>query len=250
MPKSTIQEEEGGGGVNKSLVFEYLIPKSKSLDFVNTSYFLHLPLKYFLEILILLIADNAMAAHAKKATALYLNSPSTTFEKYANKKWVERRDTFESKQNFIKRTSQDWKASPPEERQSFLSASQTNVHLMSIKNFFKSSSTKRTNQASKQKDQNPPMASGTTSEDIFSDKSIPSTQIELTANSSSAVDCRETFLTSKESVFIKKIFSEICSDSTASLEGILLNAKSAMQTITKLLNRTIGTFFLNLKLNI
>ena len=175
-----------------------------------------------------------MAAHAKKAKALYFNSPSTTFEKYVNKKWVERRDIFESKQNFIKRTSQEWKASSPEERQSFLSASQPNVHPMSIKNFFKSSSTKRTNQASKQKDQNPPMTSGTTSEDIFSDKSIPSIQIELTANSSSAVDCRETFLTSKESVLIKKMFSEICSDSTASLEGILPNDKNFMQTITKL----------------
>ena len=125
---------------------------------------------------------------------------------------------------------------PPEEQQSFLSASQPNVHPMSIKNFFKSSSTKRTNQASKQKDQNPPMTSGTTSEDIFFDKSIPKhTNIELTANSSSAVDCRETFLTSKESVLIKKMFSEICSDSTASLEGILLNDKNVMQTITKLL---------------
>ena len=175
-----------------------------------------------------------MAAHAKKAKALYFNSPSTTFEKYVNKKWVERRDIFESKQNFIKRTSQEWKASSPEERQSFLSASQPNVHPMSIKNFFKSSSTKRTNQASKQKDQNPPMTSGTTSEDIFSDKSIPSIQIELTANSSSAVGCRETFLTSKEPVLIKKMFSEICFDSTASLEGILLNDKNVMQTITKL----------------
>ena len=175
-----------------------------------------------------------MAAHAKKAKALYFNSPSTTFEKYVNKKWVERRDIFESKQNFIKCTSQEWKASSPEERQSFLSASQPNVHPMSIKNFFKSSSTKRTNQASKQKDQNPPMTSGTTSEDIFSDKSIPSIQIELTANSSSAVGCRETFLTSKEPVLIKKMFSEICFDSTASLEGILLNDKNVMQTITKL----------------
>ena len=104
---------------------------------------------------------------------------------------------------------------------------------MSIKNFFKSSSTKRTNQASKQKDQNPPMTSGTTSEDIFSDKSIPSIQIELTANSSSAADCRETFLTSKESVLIKKMFSEICSDSAASLEGTN-DDKNVMLTITKL----------------
>ena len=81
----------------------------------------------------MLIADNAMAAHVKKATALYFNSPSTTFEKYVNKKWVERRDIFESKQNFIKHTSQEWEASSPEEQQSFKSASQPNVHPMGIK---------------------------------------------------------------------------------------------------------------------
>ena len=189
-----------------------------------------------------------MAAHAKKATALYFNSPSTTFEKYVNKKWVERRDIFESKQNFIKCTSQEWKASSPEERQSFLSASQPNVHPMSIKNFFKSSSTKRTNQASKQKDQNPPMTSGTTSEDIFSDKSIPSIQIELTANSSSAVDCRETFLTSKESVLIKKCFLKSVLIAQLHLREFFLMIKTSCR---QLLNyRTIGTFFLNLKLNI
>ena len=171
----------------------------------------------------------------RKRPRYILTPQSTTFEKYVNKKWAERRDIFESKQNFIRRTSQEWKASSPQKNdKSFLSASQPNVHPMSIKNFFKSSPTKRTNQTSKQKDQNPPMTSGITSEDIYSDKSIPSIQIELTANSSSAVDCRETFLTSKESVLIKKMFSEICSDSAASLEGILLNEKNVMQTITKL----------------
>ena len=46
---------------------------------------------------------------AKKKIDLYYRMRKTSYEQFINKKWVERKDIFETKKSFIKREDANWK---------------------------------------------------------------------------------------------------------------------------------------------
>ena len=70
-----------------------------------------------------------------KITSLYFKLPKTTYEKFVNKKWVERKDYFELKQKFILRTAAEWKDMQKASREQFLNAPNPQANHMSIINF-------------------------------------------------------------------------------------------------------------------
>ena len=53
---------------------------------------------------------------------MYYPLPKTLYGSFINKKWVERKDIFQSRSAFIKTTNRAWKESNEPERQNFLKA--------------------------------------------------------------------------------------------------------------------------------
>ena len=80
---------------------------------------------------------NLKAAAAKRIAA-YFNSPKSTYEHFINKKWAERKDLDESKQNFLKRAINEWKNASDQQRIEFLQAAPPPANKRSrITGFFK-----------------------------------------------------------------------------------------------------------------
>ena len=59
---------------------------------------------------------------AKKKIDLYYRMPKTSYEQFINKKWVERKDIFETKKSFIKREDANWKSMNQLEKEMFMKA--------------------------------------------------------------------------------------------------------------------------------
>ena len=72
--------------------------------------------------------------HCKKK--LYFKSGKSKYEKCINKKWVEQKDLFESKQTSKTRASAEWKGSSDAKSEKFLGVSETAAYKMSLKIFF------------------------------------------------------------------------------------------------------------------
>ena len=136
---------------------------------------------------------NAKASSSKNPKlCLYFSLPKTTYEKFVNKKWCERKDIYESKQTFIKRTLSEWKVLNKDEKVEFLSSpAPENRH--SIKIFF----------SVVQKPSSKHMPQPTPKEPLKLNPPI------LTGNAHSALSGREKFLQSKELVLIKEFLAEI-----------------------------------------
>ena len=59
---------------------------------------------------------------AKKKIDLYYRMPRTSYEQFINKKWVERKDIFETKKTFIKMEDANWKSMNQLEKEMFMTA--------------------------------------------------------------------------------------------------------------------------------
>lgn len=155
---------------------------------------------------------SLLNAHSKSKNARlssYFALPRTTYEKFVNKKWCERKNIFETKQTFIERILPEWKSLTESERVEFLSAPAPKNHPMRIDRYFteaqKSTNTKSTPTPTPTSRPPFPQHEGT-------QKSQESNQffhIDLTDNAHSALQNRDTFLQSSELVLIKEFLRDI-----------------------------------------
>ena len=73
------------------------------------------------------------ASSKNSRLSCYFANPSSTYDKFVNKPWIERTDVFESKQNFIERTVREWDTLDEIQRNEFLCAPSPELRRNSIK---------------------------------------------------------------------------------------------------------------------
>ena len=91
---------------------------------------------------------SQLHASSAKKIALYFKNPSTLYEHFINKKWIERTNVFQSKQSFIKTAIESWNNSTDEESLKYLSQKAVPKNRRSITRFF--APKKKTSQTSEE----------------------------------------------------------------------------------------------------
>ena len=162
---------------------------------------------------------SQLHAAAKKQVSLYYPVPKSTYEKFINKKWIERKNVFQSKKNFIENSNSVWKTTSQRERDEFMNAPAP-IPKHQISHFFKPNkiSVADTCESSN---------SATEILSISHEPAIPPSI--LTVNASTAMSDRLSFLDDKEMNMIKKAMFEIgVSDSNKFFSGDIKNDEKFM----------------------
>ena len=135
---------------------------------------------------------------AKKSVDLYYKFPKTDYERFINKKWIEREDPFESKKTFIERENVCWGSMNDGDKSAFLQLPPPVPGKNRISFFFKP-------ELKQSKSKNPPEPE-TTAEP---DRTETGLRLERTRNASTALFDRESYLNEKEIELIRKFFNVI-----------------------------------------
>ena len=166
---------------------------------------------------------SQLHASSAKKIALYFKNPSTLYEHFINKKWIERTNVFQSKQSFIKTAIESWNNSTDEESLKYLSQKAVPKNRRSITRFF--APKKKTSQTSEEVPNEKKSSS-------FSKSSCATTK---TTNAFCANEQREKFLSDKELTMLITFLKEIGVDSGKFLiNDDLVNNKSLMEIFKKI----------------
>ena len=163
---------------------------------------------------------------------LYYLMPKTTYEKFKNKKWVERKYIFESWSTFISRAIKAWRDSSDSEKQKFLNSDLPLLTKSRIALFFKQKKT--TNSAKSSLTTNTP--SVTISREVVMESSEPTHNIASTitsVNACLAIENREKILSEREIQMLKNFFMEIKVSYEQSFTTDVKNDQKVMQLFTK-----------------
>ena len=158
--------------------------------------------------------------------------PKTTYEKFKNKKWVERKYIFESWSTFISGAIKAWRDSSDSEKQKFLNSDLPLLTKSRIAFFFKQKKT--TNSAKSSLTTNTP--SVTISRAVVMDSSEPTHNISSTitsVNACLAIENRKKILSEREIQMLKKFFMEIKVSYEQSFTTDVKNDQKVMQLFTK-----------------
>ena len=166
---------------------------------------------------------SQLYASSANKIALYFKNPSTLYEHFINKKWIERMNVFQSKQSFIKTAIESWNNSTGEESLKYWSQKAVPKNRTSITKFF--APKKETSQTSGEVPNEKKSSS-------FSKSSCATTK---TTNAFCANEQRKKFLSNKELTmlitFLKKI--GVYSDKFL-MNDDLVNNKSLMEIFKKI----------------
>ena len=142
------------------------------------------------------------AASSKQQTLSYFQNLKSSYDHFINKIWIEQKNIFEEKKEFIFQENKKWNSLNGKERSEFIATVPTSPKAKNkITNVFKS--------VAKKKDE---------SSKCFhsSEKSSESSRNEVnvnlphhTANVASALKDREKYLTDRESLLLETIFVDI-----------------------------------------
>ena len=142
---------------------------------------------------------------AKKKIDFYYRMPKTSYEQFINKKWVERKDIFETKKSFIKKEDANWKSMNKLEKEMFMKALPPSPGKSRIGHFFKPKTSLKTNSLSKNQTEKDDLV-------IIEPSDIPSSstpRLSQTSNANEAIYNRETFLNEKEMEQLKTFFTQM-----------------------------------------
>ena len=142
---------------------------------------------------------------AKKKIDFYYRMPKTSYEQFINKKWVERKDIFETKKSFIKKEDANWKSMNKLEKEMFMKALPPSPGKSRIGHFFKPKTSLKTNSLSKNQTEKDDLV-------IIEPSDIPSSstpRLSQTSNANEAIYDRETFLNEKEMEQLKTFFTQM-----------------------------------------
>jgi len=176
-----------------------------------------------LHIALFLFIDSAATMsqlHASSKSSMlspYFAKPSSSYEKFVNKKWAERNDIFETKKKFIKRTIQQWKTLDQIQRAEYLTAPVQERPRNNIKSFFKAvpkpkpieTSSSNLSESNSSKPNNGTQTTSLLNPQPFTSNSPSVSSQVFTSNSHSALENREQFLSSKEDLLIKEFLIDI-----------------------------------------
>ena len=156
---------------------------------------------------------SQLYAFLAKKIALYFKNPSTLYEHFINKEWIERTNVFPSKRSFIKTAIESWNSSTNEERLKDLPQKAVPKNRTSITKFF--APKKKTKKSSS-----------------FSKSSCATTKI---TNAFCANEQREKFLSDKELTMLITFLKEVGVDSDKFLmNDDLVNNKSLIEIFKKI----------------
>ena len=86
------------------------------------------------------------AAPAKQQTLSYFQNPKFSYDHFINKIWIEQKNIFEEKKEFIFQANKKWNSLNDKEPSEFIATAPTPFNAKNkITNFFKSIAKKRTN---------------------------------------------------------------------------------------------------------
>ena len=129
---------------------------------------------------------------------LHYRMPITLYEKFVNKRWIERKDIFETRSSFVAKANKIWKESSDSDRNNFISKPAPEIKKPDRLLFFKSAPTKAMSVS--------PTTSATSSLSCKSNEADAPYLPNSSTNADAALDNREKFLCERETDSLKSFF--------------------------------------------